>query len=130
MIMKYKQYAATLLFLAGFATVAPAGAVTPTQWVAKMYTEALCRIADTSGWQNGYNTFSALGCNAAALKSHGRTIYLSTEYTNQSYDNAARLLSLYRGVLNREPDSTGFNSNLNYLNSGGSWTTVVDSLFD
>ena len=119
-----------LLSLTGFvAAPSPGAAVTPTQWVAKIYTEALGRIPDTSGWQNGYNTFAALGCNAAALKTHGRTVYLSTEYMNQSYDNAARLLTLYRGVLNREPDSTGFNSNLNYLNTGGSWTTVVDSLF-
>ncbi|HEY0557006.1 MAG TPA: DUF4214 domain-containing protein [Thermoanaerobaculia bacterium] len=108
----------------------PARAVVPTQWIAKMYTEALGRIPDQTGWEDSVNNFNSAGCTAATLKSHGRPFWLSTEYTNLGYDNAARLLSLYRGVLNREPDPTGFTSNLNALNAGTAWSTIVDQLFD
>jgi hypothetical protein len=119
-------FAFSMLILAAL----PARAVIPTQWIAKMYTEALGRIPDQSGWQNSSNNFSAGSCTAATLKSHGRAFYLSTEYTNLGYDNAARLLTLYRGVLNREPDPSGFNSNLNALNAGTAWSTMVDQFFD
>jgi len=111
------------------AAALPAAAVVPTQWIAKMYTEALGRIPDKSGWESSVNNFNSAGCTAASLKSHGRAFYLSTEYTNLGYDNAAKLLTLYRGVLNREPDPSGFNSNLNALNAGTAWSTIVDQFF-
>src|SRR5436305_159554 len=107
----------------------PARAVVPTQWIAKMYTEALGRIPDQTGWEDSVNNFNSAGCTAATLKSQGRPFWLSTEYTNLGYDNAARLLSLYRGVLNREPDPTGFTSNLNALNAGTAWSSIVDQFF-
>ena len=119
----------TLLLPLLLAAAVPAQAVVPTQWIAKMYTEALGRIPDQSGWQNGVNNFNSAGCTAATLKSHGRAFYLSTEYSGLGYDNTAKLLTLYRGVLNREPDPSGFNSNLNALNAGTAWSTMVDQFF-
>ncbi len=123
---------ALILALLTFAALSAqaAQAVVPTQWIAKMYTEALGRIPDQSGWESSVNNFTSAGCTAATLKSHGRAFYLSTEYSGLGYDNAARLLTLYRGVLNREPDPSGFNSNLNALNAGTAWSTIVDQFFD
>jgi hypothetical protein len=94
-----------------------------------MYTEALGRAPDPSGWQSAADSFSANGCNLAALQNWGRGVYLSPEYSQLGYDNAARALTLYRGVLNREPDADGFANSLAYLNWGGSWAALVDAAF-
>jgi hypothetical protein len=52
------------------------------------------------------------------------------EHANGSHltlDNAAKVLTLYRGLLNREPDADGYRGWLDDLNNGGSWTDVVDA---
>jgi len=116
--------------LASLALAAPAAAVVPTQWIAKMYSESLGRIPDPSGWSNSVAYFNSAGCTAATLKNHGAPFYSSTEYNALGYDNAARLLTLYRGVLNREPDPGGFSSNLGALNGGTvTWAQMVDQFF-
>lgn len=109
---------------------APVQAAVPHQFLAKIYTEALGRAPDQTGWQGGLNHFNANGCSKATLKSWGRTVYLSTEYNNLGYDNAAKVLTLYRGILNREPDSSGFTNYYNLLNGGTPLSTLVDGLFD
>lgn len=115
--------------LALVATAGDAGAATPTQFIAKTYTEALGRIPDQQTWGPSVASFNSTGCNATTLKNWARPIYLSTEFNNLGYDNAAKLLTLYRGVLNREPDSGGFNSWLASLNAGTPFSSVVDSFF-
>jgi Domain of unknown function (DUF4214) len=109
----------------------PAGAanVVPAQWIAKAYTEGLGRAPDPTGWANMIAFFQSNGCSASTLAQKGEQIYTSSEFNGLAYDNAARLLALYRGALNREPDSSGYNFYLNRLNSGTSWTTVVDDIF-
>ncbi|HKQ09407.1 MAG TPA: DUF4214 domain-containing protein [Blastocatellia bacterium] len=102
----------------------------PTQFIAKMYTEALGRTPDASGYQAAVNFFTQNGCNASRLKTWGRGVYLSAEYNNLGYDNAAKVLTLYRGILNREPDQAGFDHFYNQLNSGVSLATVVDAMFN
>jgi hypothetical protein len=102
----------------------------PSQFIAKMYTEGLGRTPDAGGYQAAVNFFTQNGCSKNSLRTWGRGIYLSTEYNNLGYDNAAKVLTLYRGILNREPDQGGFDSNFNQLNSGVSLATVVDSLFN
>ncbi|GAA4632689.1 hypothetical protein GCM10023196_067130 [Actinoallomurus vinaceus] len=44
-------------------------------------------------------------------------------------DNDARVLALYRGALNREPDKAGFDNWTGLLNGGMPWATVVDKFF-
>ena len=122
--------AAALTTLTLASGAAPASAVVPTQWIAKMYTEALGRIPDQSGWQNSVANFNANGCTATTLQNHGAPFYNSSEYNALGYDNAAKLLTLYRGVLNREPDPSGFNANLGALNGGTvTWAQMVDQFF-
>jgi hypothetical protein len=116
--------------LAGLALVPAAEAAVPYQFIAKMYTEALGRIPDQGGWQGGVNFFTGNACNQANLRTWGRGVYLSAEYTNLAYDNAARVLTLYRGVLNREPDLGGFNNWVGQLNAGTPWATVIDAFFN
>lgn len=102
----------------------------PSQFIAKMYSEALGRTPDAGGYQSAVSFFTQNGCNKTSLKSWGRGIYLSAEYNNLAYDNAAKVLTLYRGILNREPEQSGFNSKVNQLNSGVPLANVVDALFN
>ncbi len=115
-----------------FALVAssPALAAVPHQFIAKMYTEVLGRIPDQGGWQGGVNFFTGNACNQANLRNWGRGVYLSAEYDGLGYDNAAKVLTAYRGILNREPDSGGFSSWKSQLDSGTSFATVVDAFFN
>jgi hypothetical protein len=129
--MRPCSFALALLAVAltSLALAAPAAAVVPTQWIAKMYTEALGRVPDQTGWQNSVDNFNTNGCSASTLQNHGAPFYKSSEFNGLGYDNPAKLLALYRGVLNREPDP-GFTSNLNALNTGTlTWPQMVDQFF-
>lgn len=120
---------ATVSIVTSLLATSPAWGAVKGQYIAKMYTEALGRIPDQGGWINAINTFASQGCNASTLRSFGTNIYTSTEFNNLGYDNAAKLLTLYRGALNREPFATDFNNNLTLLNTGTSWTTMVNNFF-
>lgn len=115
---------------ASLLVASPVLAVVPDQFIAKIYTEGLGRLPDQSGWTGRANDFAANGCTLTRVKNHLRDVYNSAEFLNLGYDNAARLLALYRGVLNREPDQSGFDSLLNGLNGGVSWSTTVDNLLN
>jgi hypothetical protein len=114
---------------AGLAQPASAAAVIPGQWIAKIYSEGLGRAPDQGAWSNMVAFFSANGCSASTLAQKGEPIYTSAEFAGLSYDNAARLLALYRGALDREPDTSGYNYYLNLLNTGTSWASVVGDFF-
>jgi hypothetical protein len=112
------------------ATTQPTLAAVKGQYIAKAYTEALGRVPDQPGWLSAINLFASQGCNTSTLRSFFRGVYLSTEFANLGYDNAAKLLTLYRGALNREPAAAEYNGNLTLLNTGTSWTTMVDSFLN
>jgi Domain of unknown function (DUF4214) len=121
---------------AGSSAAAPAASLTaaqasyvPAQFIAKLYTEGLGRIPDQSGWGSAVSYFAQNGCGAASLAAYGQAVFTSAEYAGLGYGNAAKLLTLYRGALNREPDSSGFASWLQHLSSGTSWPTAVQLFF-
>lgn len=107
----------------------PAEAAVKGQYIAKMYTEALGRIPDQPGWLNAINLFASQGCNTTTLRGFGISVYTSAEFNARGYDNAAKLLTLYRGALNREPYIQEYNNNLTLLDTGTSWTTMVNNFF-
>lgn len=109
-------------------TVAVASVV-PTQFIAKIYTEGLGRLPDQTAWKNEVAYFQSNGCSASTLSHQGEAIYNSSEFSGFNYDNAAKLLTLYRGALNREPDSSGFKANLAALNGGEAWSSMVSQFF-
>ena len=115
--------------LVGLPGRATAANVVPAQWIAKIYSEGLGRAPDQAAWANMIAFFQSSGCSATTLAEKGEPIYLSSEFSGLNYGNAAKLLALYRGALDREPDSSGYNHYLGLLNSGTSWTSVVDDLF-
>jgi len=112
----------------GFARAS--AATEPNQFIAKMYTEALGRGPDQAAWGNFLDYFRGNGCSQSTLKAVGHDFYLSAEFGGLGYDNPARLLTLYRGVLNREPDSAGFDVGLQMLATGTPWVDLVDGAFD
>lgn len=112
------------------ATATPAGnGAVPAQFIAKLYTEGLGRAPDQASWAADVSYFQANGCNASTLSTVGQQVYNSTEFTSDYSDNAARVLTLYRGALNRDPDQGGLNGYISSLNGGTSWSTVVNAIF-
>jgi Domain of unknown function (DUF4214) len=103
--------------------------VVPGQWIAKIYSEGLGRAPDQTAWANMVTYFTDNGCSATTLAAEGEPVYLSSEFSGLDYGNAAKLLALYRGALDREPDSSGYAYYLGLLNGGTSWTTIVDDFF-
>ena len=113
-----------------FALTTAASAQVPAQFIAKMYTEALGRAPDATGWQNAINWFTQNGCSQTTLTTYGKSMYLNPEYAGLGYDAAETILTIYRGVLSREPDSlAGFNSWASYLNQTN-LSTVLDAFFN
>ncbi len=123
----------------------------PSQFIAKTYTEALGRAPDQGGWASAVTIFQNTSCTQATLKQWGRVRYLSHEY-NLAYgndsgapcldhppgdpphglpDNAARVITVYRGIVNREPDASGFTNFYNRLqNHTLSFPDFVDLFYD
>jgi hypothetical protein len=128
---RFTSHLASVLALLVAVFIAPAAAqgVVPTQFVSKQLTELLGRVPDRNGLDFATPFFEANGCNAATLQAQSRAIVLSAEYQSLPYDNAARLLTLFRAVLNREPDATTFEALLVALDTGRPLTQVLDANF-
>lgn len=110
----------------------PAHAATgkvPGQFIAKTYTEALGRTPEPEEWQQAVAWFQANGCRASTLNAWARKVYLSGDYLSRGYDPPAELLTLYRGVLNREPDEADFQIRLKARRRGQDWNDTVDAFF-
>ena len=117
------------IFHLSYATAHADASAIPTQFIAKLYTEGLGRAPDQGGWSNYVSYFQGSGCNTDTLSNAGQQIYTSSEFTNDYSDNAARVLALYRGALNRDVDQGGLDGYVNELNTGTSWSSVVSSIF-
>ncbi len=110
------------------ATPALAAGKVPAQFIAKMYTVALGRMPDRGGWSSYTNDFATLGCTHARVAQTVRGFYTSGEFLGRAYANAARVLALYRGALNREPDQAGFDHYRTTLDTGTvTWAQVVEA---
>jgi hypothetical protein len=120
-----------LLFgiIAGQPFTAGAQNVVPAQFVAKMYTEALGRAPDQLGWGGYSDYFRSAGCNAKQLSLVGQLFYTSPEFLSDYTDNEAKVLTLYRGALNRDADQSGFAYYVSLLNAGVPWVSVVHVIF-
>lgn len=109
----------------GPAAVAPGGVpVVPYQYVAKAYTELLGRAPTPAEWRLATAYFTRSGCSPASLRAFGLWVVGSAEYARDyplaqgGRAAAAVTLTLYRFVLNREPDATGFVANRDALATG------------
>jgi hypothetical protein len=129
--MNINNAAFTLLIVMSFSNSVHSATATPEpeQFLAKLYTEALGRIPDQSGWA-GYQTLLNSGdCELVDLQYAGEAIYTSSEFLNLGYSNEEKLLSLYRGAFSREPDQSGFDNWLYLLGTGTTWSEAVEAFF-
>jgi len=104
----------------------------PDQWLAKLYTEVLGCAPDQSSYA-AYDSFvRARGCSLATLQAVAIAFLTSREFLrDRSYDNAERLLILWRVGRESEPDRRQYGQLLAALNNGTArWDDVVRSFFD
>ena len=97
----------------------------PAAYLTMLYTEALGRAPDPSGWQAYLGLFRSQGCTHETLRTVVNSIFLSSEYASLGYGHTARLLTLYRGILGREPDAPGYANHLARMEAGRSFAESV-----
>ena len=107
------------------------GALVPYQYIAKAYTELLGRAPAAAEWTAATSYFQAHGCDRSSLELYGDTVVASAEYRGDysSTGTGSIALTLYRFVLNREPDATDFVALRDRL-ATVSARTGADGLFD
>ncbi len=121
---------AVALAVAITAAPSPAAASSPVpgQFIAKLYAEALGRMPDPAGWNGHVQFFQTVGCSHSTLAQEIRAFYTGAEFLGLGYDNASKVLALYRGALNRDADQAGLNHHTNLLNTGAtSWPALVEA---
>ncbi|MGO9029214.1 MAG: hypothetical protein ACLQOZ_11375 [Acidimicrobiales bacterium] len=111
------------------ATSAAAEAV-PYQFIAKAYTELLGRTPTPDEWAAGTVFFEQHRCTATSLEQFGDTVVASAEYRRDypTADAGSIALTLFRFVLNREPDAAEFVAQRDRLDTA-SPLAVAASLF-
>lgn len=100
----------------------------PTQLVAKAYTEAWGRLPTATEWRAATRELTMAGCSARSVGRFLRKFYVAPRFERLGYDDTSRLLALFRGVLNRDPDRDGFSHYSAALTIGTPWADVVDDL--
>lgn len=100
------------------------------QFHAKLYSEALGRIPDQSGWSGAMSYYQNQACNTAALKGQGISVLTSAEFTNLVTSNNERIFKLHRAALHRDPTAAEFSNLQSLLGSGATWSSVVQSVFN
>ena len=119
----------SLVLAGGVFQRAAAQNVVPSQFIAKLHTEAIGRVPDRADLDLQTPFFAANGCNLATVQSLARAFYLSEVYQQLQYDNPAKLLTAFRGLLNREPDAPTFEALLSALGAGRPFAQVLDANF-
>jgi hypothetical protein len=106
----------------------PPNTIVPDQLVARLATEALGRVPSQDDWARAGEYFRARGCTAESVAGFAEDVYLGDEYGALEYDPVERALTLYRGVLAREPDAGGMAGMTAQLDAGRDWDDVVRDL--
>jgi hypothetical protein len=104
----------------------------PTQYIAKLYTESLGRAPDQAGWLKFVNSFTSAGCSVGELETIGynsSTFFDSPEFLTANPDPQSQTIAMYRAILNRDPDQTGFNTYSGQLKSGMTPAIVASNLY-
>lgn len=97
----------------------------PGQFIAKVYTEALGRLPTQEEWQTLVTNFTNSPDCAHTVTETLLAFYTGPEFTSRDYDLPARLLALYRGALNREPDLVGLGYFFEFYQQQLDWLALV-----
>ena len=101
-------YAFLFFFTLSFASALAA----PSQFIAKIYSEALGRAPQSKEWQRWTDHFAKSQCQRTDLEAVLAEIFSAPEYTEKNYETNEMLLTLYRTILSREPEKEGFSFHL------------------
>jgi hypothetical protein len=113
--------------LAAVGTLAAPAQATTAQFLSRLYTEGLGRAPDTAAWKaNPYFLATPSNCSSLNFASLATNVYTSPEYINLGYTSKEKVLTLYRGILSREPDSASLQYYTNILDQGTSITVVIN----
>ena len=74
--------------------------------------------------------FPTYVCYIETLRQAAHSFYESSEFSGLGAGSHNKLVALDRGLLNREPDASGFSGWYGYLNGGGLWSSVIDSFIN
>ncbi len=96
----------------------------PSQFISKLYSEILGRAPDPAGWVSWHNYFITYGCNLATLTSCAQSFYASSEFANLHYTTPEIVFTMYRSLLCREPDQSGYTFYCSYLGASPSAALV------
>jgi hypothetical protein len=103
----------------------------PDQWLAKLYTEALGCAPDQRSYAQSREFVQANGCELTTLRSIAVAFLTSREFLQRPYNDAERLLVLWRIARESEPEPRQFAIQLAALRSHQQrWDQLVRSFFD
>ena len=106
----------------------PPNRIVPDQFIARLSTDALGHAPDQGAWRAATSFFDAHGCTTASVQEFGRRVYTGEEYRALGYAAPERAITLYAGLLAREPDTTAVADVVAALRDAGAWDAVVDSI--
>lgn len=98
------------------------------RFISKLYTEALGRIPDQSGYQ-GFATFADNNaCKPSTMSTMAISVLDSQEFNSLFPTNNERVFKLYRATLHRDSTAQEFDAALSKLSTGTTWRSLVTSV--
>lgn len=109
--------------------------VVPTQWIARIATEAFGRAPTDSEWNFWLAYYRGQpACTKDTLATLGRAAYQDARFTDRYPEpaaRAARVLALVRGVYGHEPNGNDWTAYFEpYAAGARTWSQIVDAIFD
>ena len=106
----------------------PANRIVPDGFIARLSTEALGQAPDQRAWRAATSYFGERGCTTASVQDFARRVYTGKAYRDLGYGAPERAITLYAGLLAREPDATAVTDIAAALRGDDAWDAVVDSV--
>lgn len=111
---------------------AAAGTVTPTQWIAKQFTELLGRAPSDAEWQTWTARYADVGCTTTSLGELTRALALGPEFALRYPEPqpAARIVALTRAAYNHDVNDSDWTAYYApYAAGTRTWAQTVDQYF-
>lgn len=117
------------ILMVGNSSLAFAASSSAPQFIAKLYTEALGRAPDGGGFDYWTGYIRNSSCSIGSLQAVARYFFTSWEYQSISagYNNANRIVTLYRALFSREPDQGGLDYWRGQLDGGVPFGNVMNA---
>lgn len=111
-----------------YQSFATSKATVPSEFITRTYVEGVGRIPSQGAWNKWKSYYKINRCTQASLSKLLDEVYTSREYSDLGYSSKEKVFTLYRGVLSREPDATGYNYWVKRLDKDGSVEKVLAGL--